>query len=116
MKADEKFDPKLAIKTIPRFEKDVKKLKKKFPKIKKDLTDFIKLLHKNPETGTHLGKNIFKSRIPNSSIPTGKSGGFRVITYHKREDTLYLVTMYSKTEQDAILTEKLIQIVEETLL
>ena len=29
------------IKTIPRFEKDVKKLKKRFPKIKKDLLNLI---------------------------------------------------------------------------
>ena len=101
------------IETIPRFEKDVKKLKKKFPNIKKDLMDFIRVLSENPETGVPLGKNIFKARIPNSSIPTGKSGGFRVITYYEVGDTVYLVTIYSKTEQDTILTEKLKRIVEE---
>jgi len=69
------------IETIPRFEKDVKTLKKKFPKIKKDLEKFISELALNPELGTNLGDNIFKVRIANSSIPTGKSGGFRVITY-----------------------------------
>ena len=60
-------------------------------------------------------KDIFKIRIPNSSIPTGKSGGFRVITYYKKDDTLYLVTIYSKTEQDNILTDKLRQIVKEEI-
>jgi len=103
------------IETIPRFEKDVKKLKKKFPKIKNDLLEFVNKLSLNPEIGINLGENIFKVRIQNSSIPTGKSGGFRVITYYKTDDILYLVTIYSKTEQDSILTEKLKKIVQEEI-
>jgi len=101
------------IETIPRFEKDVKTLKKKFPKIKNDLEKFINELALNPELGTNLGDNIFKVRVSNSSIPTGKSGGFRVITYYKKDDILYLVTIYSKTEQDTILTERLRKIVRD---
>ncbi|MBL0707542.1 MAG: type II toxin-antitoxin system RelE/ParE family toxin [Sulfurimonas sp.] len=101
------------IETIPRFEKDVKKLRKKFPKIKNDLSQLINELSLNPEFGTGLGENIFKVRFQNSSIPTGKSGGFRIITYYKTDDTLYLVTLYSKTEQDNILTEKLKKIIQE---
>ena len=104
------------IDTIPRFEKDVKKLKKKFPKIKDDLAKFINELSLNPELGIKLGENIFKIRIPNASIPTGKSGGFRIITYYKTNNTLYLVTTYSKTEQDNILTDKLRQIVKEEII
>ncbi|MEO1954847.1 MAG: type II toxin-antitoxin system RelE/ParE family toxin [Campylobacterales bacterium] len=103
------------IKTIPRFEKDVKKLKKRYPKIKNNLTELINLLTSNPELGTSLGDNIFKIRVPNSSIPTGKSGGFRVITYYKVDEILYLITMYSKTEFENILTEKLKQIIKEEL-
>ena len=103
------------IETIPRFEKDVKKLKKKFPKIKNNLVSLIKSLSSNPELGINLGENIFKVRVPNSSIPTGKCGGFRVITYYKEEDILYLVTMYSKTEYNDILTNKLRQIVKEEI-
>jgi len=107
---------KYKINTIPRFEKDVKKLKKKFPKIKTDLINFITELSANPTLGICLGKDIFKIRIPNSSIPTGKSGGFRVITYHKMDGVIYLVTIYSKTEQDNILTDKLRQIIKEEIL
>jgi mRNA-degrading endonuclease RelE of RelBE toxin-antitoxin system len=103
------------IETIPKFEKDVKKLKKKFPKIKNDLVDFIDKLSSNPKLGIDLGENIFKVRVPNSSIPTGKSGGFRIITYYKKDTILYLVTIYSKTEQDNILTEKLKKIIQEEI-
>ncbi|MEA2100867.1 MAG: hypothetical protein U9P72_12145 [Campylobacterota bacterium] len=103
------------IDTIPRFEKDVKKLKKRFPKIKNDLLKLISELSLNPELGISLGENIFKIRIQNSSIPTGKSGGFRIITYLKKDDILYLLTIYSKTEQDTILTEKLKTIIKEEI-
>jgi len=103
------------IETIPRFEKDVKKLKKKFPKIKNDLVKLVKALSLNPKEGIELGADIFKIRIPNSSIPTGKSGGFRIITYYKKDDILYLVTIYSKTEQDNVLTDQLRQIVKEEI-
>ncbi len=100
------------IETIPRFEKDVKRLKKKFPKIKDDLVELVELLSMNPEEGVGLGQNIYKIRLRNSSVTRGKSGGFRVITYYKKNDTLYLVTIYSKTEEDTIVTEKLKKIVE----
>ena len=103
------------IETIPRFEKDVKKLKKKFPKIKSDLVNFVNQLLLNPKMGIDLGENIFKVRIPNSSIPTGKSGGFRIITYYKKDSILYLVTIYSKTEQYNILTDKLKRIIKEEI-
>ena len=103
------------IKTIPRFEKDVEKLKKRFPKIKKDLLNLMNELSFNPEKGVNLGDNIFKIRIPNSSIPIGKSGGFRVITYYKKDDILYFITIYSKTDQDNILTEKLKEIIKSEL-
>ena len=104
-----------SIYTTPRFEKDVKKLKKHFPKIKNDLSELIENLSLNPELGISLGKNIFKIRIPNSSIQTGKSGGFRVITYYKKEQKLYLVTIYSKTKQDNVLTEQLKQIIKNEI-
>ena len=103
------------IETIPRFEKDVKKLKKKFPKIKNDLIELVEQLSLNPSLGINLGENIFKIRIPNSSIPIGKSGGFRVITYYKVDNILYLVTVYSKSEQDNILTERLKKIVKDEI-
>ena len=44
------------------------------------------ILLSNPTLGTPLGDNLYKIRIPNSSIPTGKSGGFRVITLVKITD------------------------------
>ena len=103
------------IKTIPQFERDVKRLKKRFPKIKKDLSNLIEELYENPKKGISLGENIYKIRIANSSVPTGKSGGFRVITYYIENETLYLVTMYSKSSQENILVEKLKEIIKQQI-
>lgn len=103
------------IETTPRFDKDVKKLNKRFPKLKTDLTKLVAELKNNPTMGTDLGENIYKIRLQNSSIPTGKSGGFRVISYYLVADTLYLVTMYSKTDQENILDSELKKIIQEEI-
>jgi mRNA-degrading endonuclease RelE of RelBE toxin-antitoxin system len=73
--------------TIPQFERDVKKLSKKFKSIKKDLSKLIGDLKKQPTQGISLGHGVYKIRLANSSIPTGKSGGFRVITYRQEKPT-----------------------------
>ena len=89
--------------TIPQFEKDVKRLSKKFKNIKRDLRVLINMLKENPKEGTHLGNGVYKIRLANSSIPIGKSGGFRVITYLiDEEKKVYLLSIYSKTQQDTI--------------
>ena len=88
---------------LPQFEKDVKKLSKKFKLLKKDLSKLIADLDNNPHQGKSLGDNIYKIRMANSSIPTGKSGGFRVITYFiDEEKNIYLLSIYSKTQKDSI--------------
>lgn len=105
-----------SIETIPRFDKDVKKLKKRFPKIKEDLTLLIEELSKNPKLGIDLKSGLYKIRLQNSSIPTGKRAGFRVVTYYIDKDKLYLVTMYAKSDEDTILTHKLKDIISKEIL
>lgn len=73
----------LKIVPTPEFIKQVKKLAKSYKQIVKDLESLKKQLIKNPKTGTELGNKCFKIRLANSSIPTGKSGGFRIVTYLK---------------------------------
>jgi len=99
--------------TTPQFAKEVKKLSKKFKSLKKDLSQLIERLEKNPTEGTSLGNSCYKIRVANSSIPTGKSGGFRVITYFLDSDNnLYLLSIYSKTEKETISNKELLEILE----
>jgi len=89
--------------TVPQFEKDIKKLSKKFKRIKQDLAMLIDSLAEDAKQGTLLSDNLYKIRLANSSTSTGKSGGFRVITYLiDEQNNLYLLAIYSKTEKENI--------------
>ena len=75
----------LNIVPTPEFVKAVKKLSKNYRKLADDLETLKKELLSNPKSGIDLGKNCYKIRLANTSVPTGKSGGFRVITYYLDE-------------------------------
>jgi mRNA-degrading endonuclease RelE of RelBE toxin-antitoxin system len=88
---------------IDKFKKEVKRLIKKYPSLKKELSDLNTILISNPTTGTSLGNNSYKLRVPIKSKGTGKSGGARVITYVVTEHReIYLLTIYDKSELESI--------------
>jgi mRNA-degrading endonuclease RelE of RelBE toxin-antitoxin system len=98
----------MIIEISSQFEKELKQLFKKYKRIKQDLQLLKKELLFNPTLGTSLGNNCYKIRIPNSSIPTGKSGGFRIVTLVKiKNDKIILLTIYSKTDKDNITKDEL---------
>jgi len=89
------------------FQKDVKKLYKKYRSIKSDILELIDRLETDYDIGINLGDNLYKIRIKNSDIG-GKSGGYRVIYFTKLSNNkIYLITMYSKTQKDSIDLSKL---------
>lgn len=89
--------------TIPRFEKDLKRLVKKYPSLKNEFIALVLSLKKQPEQGTALGSNCYKIRLSIASKGKGKSGGARVITCLQVLDTaIYLLTIYDKAEQENI--------------
>jgi len=95
------------------FVKKFKKLNKKNKNILKDIEELVKILEKNPITGTFLGNNIYKIRMANSSKNIGKRGGFRVITYYVDEnDIVYLVEIYEKNAIENISIEELIKLIK----
>ena len=96
------------ISTISLFDKQVKRLAKKYPSIKNDLIELIEILSDNPELGTSLGNNSYKIRLSISSKGKGKSGGARLITYVKvTETTIYLTSIFDKSEKENITDEEL---------
>ena len=99
--------------TIPEFDKNVKKLSKRFYKIKEDLTELIDELKNDPKLGTPLVNSCYKIRIANSSVPTGKSKGFRMITYHiDKENNLYLLSIYSKSDADTLTNTEILELLK----
>jgi len=104
----------LNIKTLSCFDKDVKRLFKKYKQLPNDLKVLNKELLENPKSGIELGNRCYKIRLANSSIPTGKSGGFRIIYYHiDTNENLYLMSMYSKNELENIDDKIILQILKE---
>jgi mRNA-degrading endonuclease RelE of RelBE toxin-antitoxin system len=99
--------------TIPEFDKNIKKLSKRYKLIKNDLFSLIELLRKNPHEGIRLFGSCYKIRLGNSSVPTGKSKGFRVITYCiDEENNLYLLSIYSKSDQENLKEEDIIELLK----
>jgi mRNA-degrading endonuclease RelE of RelBE toxin-antitoxin system len=102
------------VSTIDHFDREFKKLAKKYPSIKGDLLNLVETLVTNPFQGDGLGKDCFKVRMSISSKGKGKSGGARIITCIKVVDeNIILLSIYDKSEQsdiDSKLLSKLLQI------
>jgi len=95
------------------FLKEAKQLSKKFKLLKSDLKQAVEEIETKNDFGVYLGFNIFKKRVKNSSIPTGKSGGFRVIIYQQIENKIVLISIYSKTEKENLSDEELSEIIKQ---
>ncbi len=104
----------LSIKTLPHFDKEVKKLFKKYKQLPTDLKVLKTELLENPKSGIELGHGCYKIRLANSSIPMGKSGGFRIIYYYiDTKNNLYLMSIYSKSELENIDDKIILNILRE---
>lgn len=86
----------------PNFEREIKKLAKRYKSIKLDFAAFIQSLKEDPLQGVELFSGIRKIRMAISSKGKGKSGGARVITYtilmDKEHGTIYLIEIYDKSD------------------
>lgn len=90
------------------FEKQLKRLVKKYPSLKNEYLELIELLEENPILGDPIGNNCYKIRIAIASIGKGKSGGARVIANIIIEDKIvYLISIYDKSEQTNISDKEL---------
>jgi mRNA-degrading endonuclease RelE of RelBE toxin-antitoxin system len=88
---------------VDKFKKEAKRLIKKYPSLKSELTELAESLSIEPTQGTALGNNVFKIRVSIKSKGKGKSGGARIITYViSPQKEVYLLTIYDKAEFDSI--------------
>ena len=98
----------------PTFQKDTKRLQKKYPSLKSDLLHLVQSLETNPVQGISLGNNLYKIRLSISSTRKGKSGGARVISLVKViQEEVFLVTIYTKSERSSISNDDLERILSE---
>ncbi len=87
------------VKTLVSFEKQAKRLIKKYPSLKNEIQKLISSLKENPNAGTPLGNNCFKIRLAIASKGKGKSGGARVVSHViVAKEIVYLISIYDKSE------------------
>lgn len=97
------------LKTIPPFDNELKKLSKKYKSLSEDYSAFLDEIEENPFIGGNaLGKDCYKIRLAIKSKGRGKSGGARVIACIKIiQSTVYLLSIYDKSDMDTISDEEL---------
>ena len=99
--------------TIPPFDKQLKRLSKKYPSVKKEYIELLNDIEINPVSGKPIGNNCYKIRLAIASKGKGKSGGARVITYVQVIQTsVYLLTIYDKSEQDNLSENELSELLK----
>jgi mRNA-degrading endonuclease RelE of RelBE toxin-antitoxin system len=98
------------------FKKEAKRLIKKYPSLKSELTILFTELEENPTNGTPLGNDIYKIRLAIASKNKGKSGGARVLSFVKvTATTVLLFSIYSKGEIDNLTDKEIKELIKDYL-
>ena len=106
------------IETFKAFNREFKRLYKKYPSLKQDLAKLGEDLAINPFIGVDLGHGLRKIRMASGSKGKGKSHGARVITYTSTvinvsgDGVVTLLTIYDKGERDSISLEEIKDLME----
>ena len=102
------FSMSYRVKSIEVFERQAKRLIRKYPSLREELITLVQALKEEPDQGTAIGKSCYKIRLAIKSKGKGKSGGARVITNILFADqTVYLLTIYDKSDQENLSNKEL---------
>ncbi|MGH8499655.1 MAG: type II toxin-antitoxin system RelE/ParE family toxin [Methylococcales bacterium] len=98
------------------FKRQLRRLSRKYRRIRYDLQPLIDQLEAGKTPGDKnqgQGRAVYKFRVNNSDARRGKRGGYRIIYYLYTEESILLVTIYSKTEQSDIEAIELADIIRQ---
>jgi mRNA-degrading endonuclease RelE of RelBE toxin-antitoxin system len=96
------------------FKKDVKRLHKKFKRIKSDITPLIDRITQGERPGDRIQNTPFivlKVRVLNSDLNKGRRSGYRVIYNVQEPNLVTLVTIYAKSEQTDITPQQITKLI-----
>lgn len=97
----------------PKFQRQLRILAKKYRNIYTDIQPVLSQLQAGEFVGDQIsgtGYIVMKVRVKNSDIKKGKSGGYRLIYEIESPTSVFVVTIYSKSEQSDISDAELIAI------
>lgn len=99
--------------TIPPFDRQLKRLAKKYPSLKSEFAELLVTLEDNPIQGIALANCCYKIRFAIHSKGKGKSGGARIITHLQVvQNVVYLLALYDKSEQTDITDNEINELLE----
>ncbi len=99
--------------SIPPFDRQLKRLAKKYPSLKSDYSAFVDEIAQQPKQGKALGKECYKVRMAITSKGKGKSGGARIITHLVvSEEVVFLLSIYDKSEKENLTDKELIELLK----
>lgn len=102
--------------TTDKFDREKKRLLKKYPSLTDDIGKLVDELCVNPMRGASLFGNFRKIRLSMSSKGKGKRGGARVITCNfivaENEGEIIFVTIYDKNEAENITKNQILSAYE----
>jgi mRNA-degrading endonuclease RelE of RelBE toxin-antitoxin system len=100
--------------TIEPFDRQLKKLSKKYPFLKGEIKQLTENLKENPFRGDPLANSCYKVRLAIASKGKGKRGGARVITHLQVVgQTVYLLAIYDKSEADTIAENQIVALLNQ---
>jgi len=89
--------------TIPPFDRQLKRLVKKFPSLKTEYAKLVGNLESEHIQGAVLPNSCYKIRVAIQSKGKGKSGGARAIAHVQViENNVFLLAIYDKSEHEDI--------------
>jgi len=106
----------ITIKYLSDFEREFKRLAKKYRSLPLDLKELKKSIRENPTQGANLGKDLHKVRLAISSKGGGKSGGARVITHvvlSYSEGVVSFLAIYDKSECSSLSDKELVTLMKK---
>ena len=110
---------KYRIKTSKAFDREIKRLSKRYHSMADDYERLLNEIEGNPHLGTDLGGGLRKIRMAITSKGRGKSGGARVITFtvvvSVAEAEINLLYIYDKAERSSISKKEIAQLIAENL-
>jgi len=99
---------------IPPFDRQLKRLVKKYSSLKEEYLILVESLELNPEQGIKLRNNCYKIRLAVSSKGKGKRGGARVITcFVIANETVYLLAIFDKSDKENLTDRELNKLLEQ---
>jgi len=107
--------PLVNIDLSPEYKRNLRDLSKRYRNIRSDTQDVIQQIQSGNFVGdrlTGLGEDyvVIKVRVKNSNIQKGKSAGYRLVYQVESPVSVFLLTIYSKSDRNDISTMEVLDI------